>query len=165
MPRTTEEGSRQVNSQRLLPDLRRGLREPRGRQHGSRADESRERPGRLHRVEEALDIRGAADVRRHRRGLAARIADACHDAVEGLTVAGGQHDARTGRRDRLGRSRPTPAAGAGDDRQAARQPVRASATACDLEAASGRSCVELLVSVETQLQIEMALGMITASRA
>ena len=47
----------------------------------------------------------------------------CGDGLEGLAVAGGQDDAGAGGRDRLRGRRSDPAAGAGDDRQASREPM------------------------------------------
>ena len=131
---TAEERAGQVHCERLLPELGRGLCEPRRRQHAGRADERRERPGRLDVVEEALDVRGAADVgrappwpRRPRRGCVRR------------RRRGPRCRARPARRARRPprsprRSPRRSPAGAGDDRQPPGQPVRPSATGCDSSA-------------------------------
>ena len=121
---TAEKGAGQVDVERLRPDLRPSSR----RTAPTSARRPRRRAPRACPIastvgEQALDIRRPADVRRHRRRLAARVADASGDAVESLAVAGGQHDVGAGRRDRLGGGGPDPAAGARDDRQPPRQPV------------------------------------------
>ena len=86
---TTQERARQIDRERLLPDLRGGFSKRRGCQHTRRADQCRGRTSRRGGYKEPLDVADLADVGRCRSRLAAGVSDASGDGVESLVIAGG----------------------------------------------------------------------------